>query len=127
MSADAVKLQIVEGGQPYDGEPWPEPLPIPDGIIPVEAFEPDLLPDALRPWVMDVAERMQCPIDFPAIAAMTTLSASVGRLVGVKPKSKDDWTVVPNLWGMVVGRPGVMKTPAIQEMLKATSTTRSRC
>lgn len=82
------------------------------------AFDPDLLPGALRPWVVDIAERIQCPIDFPAVAAMVALSAIVGRKLGIRPKRHDDWTVVPNLWGGVIGRPGVMKTPALQEPLK---------
>jgi putative DNA primase/helicase len=32
--------------------------------------------------------------------------------------SKDDWTVIPNLWGAVVGRPGTMKSPALQEAIQ---------
>ena len=29
-----------------------------------------------------------------------------------------DWAVVPNLWALAIGRPGVMKSPAISEVLK---------
>ena len=36
----------------------------------------------------------------------------------VKPKARDDWAVTPNLWGAIVGRPGVMKSPALSEVLK---------
>jgi hypothetical protein len=36
----------------------------------------------------------------------------------VQPKARDDWQVVPNLWGLIVGRPGVMKSPALGESLK---------
>ena len=36
----------------------------------------------------------------------------------VSPKQHDDWRVVPNLWGLIVGRPGVMKSPALGEVLK---------
>ena len=49
---------------------------------------------------------------------MVALATVVGRRVGIRPKRKDDWLVVPNLWGGVVGRPGVLKTPAIQEPLR---------
>lgn len=77
-------------------------------------FVADLLPDALRPWIADVAERMQCPPDYPAMGAMVALSSVVGRQVGIRPKRQDDWTVVPNLWGAVVGRPSLLKTPALQ-------------
>lgn len=79
------------------------------------AFDPDLLPDAFREWVIDIADRVQCPIDFPAISTVVTYSAVVGRRLGIRPKQHDDWLVVPNLWGGVIGRPGVMKTPGLQE------------
>ena len=32
----------------------------------------ELLPESLRAWVSDIAERMQCPPDFPAIGAMVS-------------------------------------------------------
>jgi len=60
---------------------------------------------------------MQCPIDFLAIGAMVGLSAVIGRKVGIRPKQQDDWLVVTNLWGAVVGRPGVLKSPALAEVM----------
>lgn len=46
---------------------WPKPKPIRASLYPVPAFEPDvLLPDALRDWVMDEADRMPSPPDFVA-------------------------------------------------------------
>lgn len=95
-----------------------EPEHLPGGLPPVSPFDPKLLPDVFRPWIEDVADRMQCPIDFPAVAAMVALATIVGRQVAIRPKRYDDWTVVPNLWGMAVGRPGVMKTPGLQEPLR---------
>jgi putative DNA primase/helicase len=73
---------------------------------------------ALRAWVMDIAHRMQCPADFPAVAALVALSSLIGARAVIQPKAKDDWQVVPNLWGAVVGRPGVKKSPALGEALK---------
>jgi hypothetical protein len=100
-----------------DSENWPAPLPLPDPLPSVERFGLTLLPKVFRPWIEDIAERMQCPPDYPAVAAMIALATVVGRRVGIRPKRRDDWLVVPNLWGGVVGRPGVLKTPAIQEPL----------
>lgn len=97
---------------------WPDISPLPDARLPVPAFNLALLPAALRPWVEDIAERMQCPPDFPAIGAMVSLAAVVGRRIGIRPKRRDDWTVVANLWGAIVGRPGVLKTPALAEAMK---------
>lgn len=97
---------------------WPDPMPLPDALPPVKAFDFDLLPDALRPWIQDIAERVQCPPDFPAVGAMISLSAVVGRKIGIRPKRRDDWLEVPNLWGAIVGRPGVMKSPALREAMR---------
>jgi putative DNA primase/helicase len=48
---------------------------------------------------------------------MVALSAVVGRKVGIRPKRHDDWLVVANLWGAIVGSPGLLKSPALKEAL----------
>lgn len=97
---------------------WPRPEPLPDALPAVAPFDPRLLPDAFRPWIEDIAERMQCPPDFPAVGAMVAVASLIGRRIGIHPKTRDDWLEVPNLWGAVVGRPGVMKSPALAEAMK---------
>lgn len=101
-----------------NSEPWGDPLPVPTMLLPVEPFDTELLPAVLRAWVADIADRMQCPPDFPAVGAMVALSSVIGRKASIAPKRHDDWRVIPNLWGVVVGRPGVMKSPALSEVLK---------
>ena len=97
---------------------WPEPRAIPDGLPPVPAFDESLLPEALRPWLSDVAERTQCPPEYAAVGALVALGAVVGRSCAIRPKRYDDWTIVPNLWGAVVGPPSSMKSPALTEALR---------
>lgn len=113
---DAVR-RCIEAAQAVPST-WPEPLPLPNALPPVQAFDADLLPVALRAWVMDIAHRMQCPPDFPAVASLVAISSLIGARAVVQPKARDDWQVVPNLWGMTVGRPGVKKSPALSEALK---------
>lgn len=117
---DAVKACIEAAADSTTGEAdgWPEPTPLPNALPPVDAFDAALLPVALRPWVMDIAHRMQCPPDFPAVAALVALSSLIGARAVIQPKARDDWQVVPNLWGAVVGRPGVKKSPALGEALR---------
>jgi putative DNA primase/helicase len=112
----AVTVQ-AETFSPDPGTAWPDPAPLPDALPPVAPFDADLLPEALRGWVADIAHRMQCPPDFPAVGAMVALSSLIGARAVVKPKARDDWAVVPNLWGLIVGRPGVMKSPALAQVL----------
>lgn len=118
---DAVRA-CIEAAKPVDtaakDSTWPDPTPLPDALPPVQPFDADLLPVALRGWVVDIAHRMQCPPDFPAVAALVAVSSLIGARAVVQPKARDDWRVVPNLWGMTVGRPGVKKSPALGEALK---------
>ncbi|MDA8159501.1 MAG: DUF3987 domain-containing protein [Desulfobacteraceae bacterium] len=104
-------------------EPSPRPViatgpePLPDELLPVAAFDFALLPDSLRPWAQDICERIQCPPDFVAAGIMTGLAAVIGRKIGIRPQARTDWTVTPNTWGLVVGRPGVLKSPALEATL----------
>jgi putative DNA primase/helicase len=98
---------------------WPVPVPMPDALPAVPAFDTTgLLPAPLAGWVADIALRVQCPADFVAISAVVAAAAVVGRQCAIRPKQYDDWTVVPNLWGVAVGRPGVLKSPALAEAMK---------
>lgn len=97
---------------------WPDPEPLPSGLLPVPAFHSYLLPAPFAPWLMDIAERMQCPLDYPAVGAMVALASIVGNQISIRPKRHDDWVVVPNLFGAIVGRPGVMKSPALGQAIK---------
>ena len=97
---------------------WPEPEPLPSNLLPVLPLCRDLLPEPFAPWLMDIAERMQCPLDYPAVGAIVALASVVGNQISIRPKRHDDWTVVPNLFGAIVGRPGVLKSPALDEAMK---------
>ena len=113
-----MKIEFPCEPEPQQDEQWPDPKPLPDALPPVMAFDPALLPNTLRAWVMDIADRMQCPADYVAVSAMVAAGTVIGRRVGIRAQANTDWTEVPNLWGMVVGRPGVMKSPAMGHALK---------
>lgn len=84
----------------------------------VPTLTEDLLPTSLKPWIMDIADRMQVTPEFVMAPALVSLSAVVGRKIGIHPKRMDDWLVVPNLWGAIVARPGYFKSPTIAEAMK---------
>lgn len=117
LEAEAAAMRD-DCGQP-EGESfdWPEPQPLPNELPDVAAFEPIMLPNLLRPWICDIAERMACPIDYVAIPAIAGLGSIIGRKLAIRPQEKSDWAVVPNQWGLLVGRPGLLKTPAMGEAL----------
>jgi hypothetical protein len=98
---------------------WPDPQPIIAELKPVPAFDADtLLPESLRAWIVDEAERMPCPPAFIAAAALVALGSIVGARCAIKPKARDSWLIVPNLWGGIVGDPSAKKSPAWGAALK---------
>ena len=97
---------------------WKKPKPFTSNLLSVLSVSPSMLPDALRPWLMDIAERMKCPIDFVASATVVMLSSLIGTRLTIKPKQQDDWTITVNLWGATIGDPSTMKTPSVNEVLK---------
>ena len=96
---------------------WNNVKPIVSSLPPVEPLSGIMLPDALRGYVYDVAGRQQSPADFVAVSCLCGLSALVGNGVRISPKQHDDWQIVPNLWGAIIGRPSAMKSPAMQSAL----------
>jgi putative DNA primase/helicase len=101
-------------------EGWEDPVEIGSKLPEVSPFDSDILPESIRPMVTDVADRMQVPMDFPAVVAVATLAGVCGRRAVIQPKELDDsWIVVPNLWGAIVADVGMMKSPVIKAVTAA--------
>jgi putative DNA primase/helicase len=109
--------RIQETERESDGDGWPEPVDLPDKLPREEDFNFDFLPDKIQPWAKDITERMQCPPDYVGVTIMVALGTAIGRRIGVRPQAYTDWTVAPNLWGVLVGRPGLLKSPAMEAAL----------
>ena len=118
--------RAAQGSQAKAEPKWGEPKPIHDELPPVPAFNPAFLPDTLSPWVADIADRMQCPPDFVGVSVLVAIGALVGRKVAIRPQRRTDWFEVANLWGCIVGRPGMLKSPAMNEALKPLNRLESR-
>ena len=101
-------------------EGWADRKELPAPCPAAPTLTPDFLPAPLRPWLADVADRVSIPLEFVAAPAIVALGAIVGRSVFVRPMARDDWRIPMNLWGGIVGPPGVMKTAAIAEALRPT-------
>lgn len=101
------------------GENWAPAAPqqLPDELLPVLPFPIKALPNAFRPWVSDVSERMQCPPDFVAVPMLVGAAMLVARKVKIRCQARTDWEERGNLWALIVGRPGAMKSPAMTQAL----------
>ncbi|MEP9350014.1 YfjI family protein [Xanthobacter sp. KR7-225] len=104
---------------PFVGTSAPllDPQPIAAALPAVELLVPQMLPPVVGDYVFDVSDRTQCPPDFVAVGALVACSTLIGNRVRILPKQFDNWTVVPNLWGAVVGPPSAMKSPALKYAL----------
>ncbi len=116
---DKVKEMFAEEAPP-PVIAWPTPKPLErQSLLAVEALPLALLPEPLRIWVQDIANRMDDSTpDYAAIGVIVALASLIGRKVAIHPKRHDDWTVTPNLWGVAIGRASAKKSPALREALK---------
>jgi hypothetical protein len=91
---------------------WPDLQPCAGELKPVLAFNTDWLPDAIRPFVIDVGERMSVSVDFPAMCALTCLSGATSHRAFVYPLANDkDFAEPLNVSGAVIALSGKKKTP----------------
>jgi hypothetical protein len=114
----AMRWALAPADNSSSGPEWSVPKDIPTKLAKVADLSLEFLPPSIGPWVGDISERLQCPPDYVAVTALTALGALIGRRIGIKPQQKTDWLEVPNIWGCFIGKPGLLKSPAMMEALK---------
>lgn len=98
---------------------WETPNEITTKIPPIQSLTAELIPEPFRAWLADVSYRMQTPPDFAAISAIVISGSLIGAGCGIRPKMRDDWEIIPNVWGACIGRPSVMlKSPSMKEPMQ---------
>jgi putative DNA primase/helicase len=95
-----------------------EPQELFDSLPSVPKFPIKLLPKQIAAYVQDVADRMSCPVEFPAVAAMVALASAIGSRIYCKPYANGSWLVPAGAWGMVVSPPSAIKSPPLSELLR---------
>ncbi len=102
------------GPPTFDGPPRAITVDLPT----VPALDPRMIPASVREWLTDIAERGCFPLEYGTAAAIVGVSGLIGRRLAIRPKRRDHWLVVPNLWGAIVGPPGIQKSPPVEEALR---------
>lgn len=95
---------------------FPKPKPLPESLSAVTPFDPEMLPESIRAYIMDTAQRLQCPPEYCAVTSLVLLAGQVGHKVRLRPKQYDNWEIVATLWAALVGGPSAMKSPALKAM-----------
>jgi putative DNA primase/helicase len=111
--SDAIAVSLS-----VDGAGWELPLPLKEILPDVPPFNLSLLPKMIADYALDVAERMSCPVEFPAIAALIAIATAIGSQVHSKPYAKGSWLVPAGGWGLIVSPPSQIKSPPLSEMLR---------
>lgn len=97
---------------------WGEPKPINHTLPPVNSLTLDMLPEILGNYVVNTAERLSVPLEFVAVPLVVALGSVIGTKVSVFPKQHDNWQIVPNLWGAIIGQPSSKKSPAMDDAMR---------
>ena len=118
ISHESYQETPPQSGPLADDQRWPEPGNLETQLYSTEPFTLEMLPTCLRDFALDVASRMQVPLEMPAVTLICALGGATGRRAKVQPKERDTgWQRVPNLWGGIVAPPGSMKSPVISACL----------
>ena len=95
----------------------PEPWGAPDmtvtgtGRRAPPALPLNLFGNAWARWLVTTAEAAACPVDYVAMALLTTASALIGNARW--PQAGEGWTEPPHLWACIVGDSGGGKSPGM--------------
>ena len=114
----ANSVDRYERGRNFTDIDWPKAEPLPPLEVEVPVLSRQMIPEPLQDWVSDVTDRMQSSCEMLMAPVLVVLSGMIGRRLAIKPKQKDDWTEIPNLWGGIISPPSTMKSPAMNEALK---------
>jgi hypothetical protein len=79
-------------------------------------FPTDLLPSAVRDYVVQTADGMACDPSLVALPMLAGLAAAIGNTRTIA--LKDDWEEPSILWVAIVADSGSLKTPAAKKALR---------
>jgi putative DNA primase/helicase len=103
---------VTQAPQSLFGPAWQPPQPLPIRLLPVPPFDPAWLPGLLRPFCVDIAQSLPCPLDYVAVNALTALGGVLGNRLLVEAKVNNSWLEAANFWGLVIGDVAQKKSPA---------------
>lgn len=125
--ADPLSEQVVldrarryeESDPPCTVDEWGALSELPTKFQATPALSADLLPSPLAGYVSDCAKRMRIPAEMIATPLLVALGSVFGKKVCVQPRSRDtNWLEYPNLWGVSILPPAMLKSPSLNAAMK---------
>ena len=114
VKAEEYFSKIIEGKVSFEATPEP----IEDILSDVLPCPLSTFPEPIVKWIDGLAAQMQIPADYLAAPLIVYIGSMIGRKRSLKLRPGTDWTEHANLWGMIVGRSAVMKSPAMKSVRK---------
>lgn len=99
----------------------PKPKPISQTLPPVKTLTSAMMPKSLWDYASNCAERLSVAIEYVLMPLIVTYGSLIGPKLSIYPKMYDNWEVVPNFYGAIVGNPSSKKSPSLTEGLKPLS------
>ena len=94
---------------------WEPPTPLPPKYPVPPKMDCRVLPEPFKAYVEDCANRMQVPPEMIATPLLISFGSVIGKKVAVQPKQQDSsWFEYPNLWGVSILPPAMLKSPAMK-------------
>ena len=78
-------------------------------------FPIDIFPDQIQSYIIESSNTLGLSIDYMGSSFMWLLSVIIGNSMRIQVKP--GWHEVASLWIAVVGKPGIGKTPSINQMI----------
>jgi hypothetical protein len=89
-------------------------IPKEDPIIRVQ-FPIEIFPNEIQNYIIESSKTLGMSIDYMGSAFLWMLSVIIGNSKVIEVKS--GWIEIANLWIAVVGKPGIGKTPSLNQMI----------
>jgi replicative DNA helicase len=112
---------ITSSGRTVDPETgeisdeWPVVIPLGEDRGDLPAFPLHVLPEWMANQCIDVADKIQVPVDLPATIGLAVLSLACTGRVNIE---YDDWVSATNLYLVIAMPPGAGKSPVFKAMTK---------
>lgn len=89
-----------------------------DCLSKVPEFPADAWFPLIWDWCQECAASMRTPPDYCCATLLVVFGSLIGRKRQIRPEKKNPkWVITPNFWGFIVGRSGLLKTPAMKQVL----------
>lgn len=109
---------IAAGSDPVDEDP---PLDLFGDIAVVgePVLAPDMLPEVIADFAVDVAERLGVSLETVALPALVCTASAIHDSWRIQPAVHNtEWTESARLWGAIIGDPSTLKSPSISAAIK---------